>query len=52
MGNKIATLFDGITEKGSIYKAEITGDNLAAGTYIYKILYDDQIVSWKIVLIK
>ncbi|MEP7324027.1 MAG: T9SS type A sorting domain-containing protein, partial [Saprospiraceae bacterium] len=52
MGSKIATLFDGTTEKGSTYKAEIAGDNLAAGTYIYRIVYDNQIVSRKIVLIK
>ncbi len=34
------------------FKAEVRSERLTEGTYVYKILYDNQVVSRKIVLIR
>ncbi len=51
-GAYISALFKGEVEAGKLYTAEFNGDELAAGTYIYKFQTSDKVHYGKIVLVK
>ncbi len=37
LGQKVATLFDGVAQAGQYYKVKLDGTNLASGVYLYKL---------------
>jgi hypothetical protein len=50
-GEKVATLYNGPTEAGIRYQAEFNGSVLAEGIYIYRIIYGENLVNGKLILI-
>jgi hypothetical protein len=51
-GDKVAEIFEGDIQAGTIYKAEFNAQNLGEGIYIYRIISGDHIVNGKLILIK
>ena len=51
-GQKIATLFDGEAEQDILYNVDLNTENLSEGTYLYRIMSDDEVINGKLVLIK
>lgn len=52
LGQKVATLFDGIAEAGQYYKVRFEGSSLASGMYLYKLQSGRQIEIRKLMLVK
>ncbi|HKR07239.1 MAG TPA: T9SS type A sorting domain-containing protein, partial [Bacteroidia bacterium] len=51
-GDKVADIFEGDVEAGTVYKAEFNAKNLGEGIYIYRIISGDNIINGKLILIK
>ncbi len=51
LGKEIKNLYEGIREQG-VYEIELNCNNMASGVYIYRIQYDDKVLSKKIMLLK
>ncbi|HXG01551.1 MAG TPA: T9SS type A sorting domain-containing protein, partial [Bacteroidota bacterium] len=37
LGQKVATLFDGVAEAGRFYRVQFNGSGLASGVYLYRL---------------
>jgi hypothetical protein len=52
LGQKVATLFDGVAEAGQYYKVRFDGSGFASGMYIYKLQSGKQSELKKLMLVK
>ena len=52
LGQKVATLFDGIAEAGQYYKIRLNGTSLASGMYIYRLQSGTRTDVKKMILMK
>ncbi len=52
MGEEVATLFDGIAEAGRYYDVKFSGNDLASGFYIYKLVAGEYVSVKKMLLMK
>jgi hypothetical protein len=52
VGERIATLFNGIAESGVVYTVQFKGDDLAEGIFFAKIVTDSDVYSERLMLVK
>jgi len=52
LGQKVASLFDGVAQAGQLYNITFNGDNFASGIYYYKLQSDNHTQIKKMLLMK
>ncbi len=52
IGQKVATLFDGIAEAGQYYQVRVDGARLSSGVYIYRLQSGAKVELRKMTLLK
>ena len=52
LGNKVATLFNGIADGNKVYETEFYADNLSSGIYFYRLETETKVENRKMLLVK